>query len=99
METTKKLTREQQRFIDKLNKEAATNHANLTEKFFNFFMDSDNPEGPEIEEKILQLSAQWKTYCQKRRLNKGVIDSVELDCRNLVKQFQDNKKPKEVETV
>lgn len=90
-EPEKKLTREQRRFMERLEKEARQTHANLSEKFFNFIVDSDDPEGQEVVDKMNQICALWKLYCSRKQLNKSAYNLLDQECQILIKLYLEKK--------
>jgi len=87
-----KLTREQRRAIDRINKEANEQHKRLVNQFYEFFMDADvASDAYDIQEKKREVSAKWKMYCKNRSLSAEVLPMVEKTCDEILKQFDEIK--------
>ena len=63
-----KMTREQIRVKERIEAEANRVYQQLAEKFLSFMVECEDPEGPEVEEKKKQISAQWRLYCTRKQL-------------------------------
>jgi hypothetical protein len=94
-----KLTREQRRFMERIEQEARKTHADLSEKFFNAFMESDDPEGKEMEELFASLDSKWKMYCHRRRLNESAYKLFGKDCAQLIAEYNARKKESSKEEI
>lgn len=91
----KKLTKEQQKQQDrmremmaKVNARADLQYRQLQDRFMDFFMASDNPEGDAVQQKIKQLSSQWKIYCASKNLRPEIFDSIKKYCDKIVEEFK-----------
>jgi hypothetical protein len=90
----KPLTREQRRKKEEIEREAEETFNRLSNRFLDFFIDAEDPEGNEVAEKLSTISAQWKSYCNKRQLvpqAKGMMDAY---AASVLKDYQENKHPK-----
>lgn len=87
------MTRQQRRFIERVEKEAHQTFNNIASKFLEFFTDADDPEGQEVVDKMNQLSAQWKVYCHQKRLNKEVYSHIENYCKGVCETYLKAKEP------
>lgn len=98
----RKLSREERRLIEKISRDAETTYNRMCQKFFEFFVNHDNPEGPEVEEKRKQMNAQWKMYCHRMKLIPAAIVMFEDYCKGVIKDYQDSKenqlKPETIST-
>jgi len=90
----KPLTREQRRIKDRIELEAKQTFDLLSERYLNFFITSDDPEGNETVQKLHQISAQWKTYCTKKQLIPEAKTMIENFAASVLKDYQDSKAPK-----
>lgn len=88
----KKLTREQQRHVEQVEKAAFQTLKMLSDRYFNFFMQSDDPEGPEVEAKKVQLSSQWKAYCFRNKLTKEAFGIFDADVKAITAVYLASKK-------
>jgi hypothetical protein len=86
-EPEKKLTREQRRFLERIEKGAKQTYVNLSQRFF-------DPEGEEVVQKMNQVCAQWRTFCARKQLNKEVYGHMERGCQALVNEYLANKESK-----
>jgi hypothetical protein len=94
----KQMTRQQRRFIQRIEQEAHQTLNNLAGKFLEFFTDSDDPEGQEVVDKMNQLSAQWKVYCHSKQLNKEALPMVENYCKAVCEEYIKAKEPADLMT-
>lgn len=90
-EPEKKLTREQRRHIERVNQEVTIAIEQQAEKFLKFFTTCDNPEGPEVAEKVKQMDAQWRTYCGRKRLMPKAFPLLKKYCESVIEQYQKEK--------
>ena len=91
----KKLSAQQQREHDrmmeamaKINVQADRMYRQMQDKFMDFFMASDNPEGEAVQQRIKQLNAQWKIYCMSKNLRPDIYDSIKKYCDKIVEEFK-----------
>jgi hypothetical protein len=89
----RKIQQKQNEFQQRVALEARRTHETLARKFFQFFMDSDNPEGPEVEEKMKQLNAQWKLYCHRSQLVPEAHNLLQKYMDEVVNDYQKEKNP------
>jgi chemotaxis regulatin CheY-phosphate phosphatase CheZ len=95
-EKAKPLSRQQRRFIERIQEEARILHNQLCEKFIDFLVSSDNPEGEEVKEKAKQLSAQWKVFCHRKGMKEEAFGLIEKHCQHVIQEYlaakeEDNK--------
>lgn len=90
-EPEKKLTREQRRHIERVNQEVTKAFEQQSEKFLQLFTTSDNPEGPEITEKLKQMDAQWRTYCGRKHLKAHAFTLLKRYCDGVIEQYKKEK--------
>lgn len=86
-----RLSRKTRRFKERIEAEARETHNVLVNKFLLFFTACDNPEGPEVQEKMKQIDAQWKTYCAHRQLNPAVLEVVNNYMLNILDKYKKTK--------
>jgi len=84
------LTRHQRRHQERVIQDAKNTFAMLTNKFFTYFTNSDDPLGYDVAEKRKSLNAIWKTYCHRARLINGASDKFNLYCDELVADYKNN---------
>lgn len=65
----RELTREQRRKKERIEFEAHQAYTQLTGKYFQVFMDSDDPEGYDMKIKAKEMNSKWITYCNAHSLN------------------------------
>lgn len=87
------VSRQQRRFMQRIEQEAHQTFNNLASKFLEFFTDSDDPEGQEVVDKMNQLSAQWKVYCHRKALNPTAQTMIESYCKGVCEQYLTEKQP------
>lgn len=83
------LTREQKRFLERINKEASKLHSHLVGKFTEFIVTCDDPEGGEVYEKMKSVSAQWKLFCKKNNLRPEALNVIEDYCKSTIKEYNE----------
>lgn len=64
----KELTRQQRRMKERIEKEANQTFTNFTERYFQHFVESSDPEGEAMTEIFHRMNAQWITYCHRKNL-------------------------------
>jgi hypothetical protein len=95
----KPLTREQKRMVDRINAAAAETIELLTSQFLNAIMAADDPEGPEVGEKIKQIDAKWRMYCKRKGLAATAYTIMDNYMTTAIKEYYDEKEhKKKVET-
>ena|SRR5690606_28560980 len=62
------LTRQERRRRDKINQEVQEAHRQLSDKFLNFFIECEEPEGQTVIDKMNQIDAQWRLFCNRKGL-------------------------------
>jgi len=87
----KDLNREQKRFLERIELEAKQTFQLLADKFLNLFMDSDDPDGEDLTERGRQISAQWRTYVKKRKLDDKALPAIEKYISNVNSQYVQSK--------
>lgn len=88
------LTREQRRKKEQIEKDAEDTFNKLSNRFLDFFVESDDPEGNEVHQKLVQISSQWKAYCSKRQLIPEAKTMIDTFAASVFKDYYDNKTPK-----
>jgi hypothetical protein len=88
---TRPETREQKRYRERINKEAAEVIKRLQDKFSDFFTTCENPEGEETTKKIAEISAQWRTHCKRRNLVPAAYPVIDTYMEGQVKQYYELK--------
>jgi hypothetical protein len=83
----KKLNRQQQRQVERINEEVGQVFKRLTDQFLDDFVESENPESGELKVKITDLSSKWKAYCRSKGIIKEMFDAVEKRCNKLVQDY------------
>jgi hypothetical protein len=90
-------TRDQRRQRERINNEAQQVIKTLQDKFFNFFIECENPEGPEVVEKMKQISAQWRLHCKRRNLIASAYTVLDEYMDNAIKEYYQQKEDKAVQ--
>lgn len=83
----KKLNRQQQRQVERINEEVAQVFNRLTSQFLDDFVEAENPESEQVRAKITDLSSKWKAYCRNKGVIKEMFDAVEKHCNKLVQDY------------
>lgn len=86
-----KLTREQKRSIDRANQEVMKIFDSFAEKFFNFFVNHDEPNSFDVIDKLKTMDAQWRLYCKKRNLKVHAFPMFKEYAENLMKEYKEFK--------
>lgn len=87
----KRFTRQQERAIERLRKEADQLHQQLAHKFISFFLNADEPEGDWVQDKIKELSAKWKQYCHRNKIKPEFHNSIKDFCLKYIGEFKAEK--------
>jgi hypothetical protein len=80
-------TREQRRMRERINNEAQEIIQTLQSRFSDFFLTCENPEGPEVVEKMKVISAQWRAHCKRRNLIPAAYPVLDQYMEDQVKQY------------
>lgn len=80
-------SRAQLRARQRIEDEAKSVYTQLTEKFFKYFLECDEPESDEVKDKIREFSSKWKMYCHKNNLLPKAYPIVEQYCDEVIKRF------------
>lgn len=83
----KKLTREQRRIMERVNREAHQQLSNLVNRFYESFMEND-PDSDEVTERQKEVSTKWKMYCHHRQLKKEALSMCDDRCNELRVQYK-----------
>jgi len=84
------LTRQEQRFFEKVSQEAQRVLGNTVNRFVQFMANEDLTEAS-IKEKRDALSRQWKTYCTIKHLNIAAFDAVAKECDQIIEVYNSQK--------
>lgn len=95
MQDVAQQSRQQRRFIERIEQEANMTFAALADKFLAYFSTCDNPLGQETKDKMTQINGQWRTYCTHRRLNIKAFSMATEYMDSLLKEFEKNALGKE----
>lgn len=92
-------SRIQKRYQERTKQEVLEVHDKLVSQFFEFFITHKSPEGEEVSDKLDQLNAQWKTYCQVKHLKDFARDLFIDSCNEILKTYNKNKPPVKIKVV
>lgn len=81
----------QEKFLNELNRKATQVHTMLCNKFFDFFLMNSDPDGPQVQNQIKIVSAQWKVFCKRNNLTTDALDRVEKYCMFIVDQYRNER--------
>ncbi len=87
---TNKLTREQRRAIDRINKEAEATYKRLCEQYYTIFMDND-PDGTVVLAKEIEVLTKWKMYAVSRQFSDDAKGILKQYIDQVRKQYNDAK--------
>lgn len=94
----KKLSKAEQRIAQKqieynqrANRESDRIKRILCNKFREFFVLADNPEGDEVRDKIRQLNAQWMVHCKSWNLREAHFHDIKKYCEHLMHTYKKDK--------
>lgn len=85
------LNRKQQRYKERVEQEASQTYSNFTGRYFQLFINSTDPEGPELQEVKNKMNAQWKMYCTKMQLVPAAKLMFEDYCKGMLETYQKEK--------
>lgn len=87
----KPLTRQQQRYKERIETEAKDTYNQFTGKFFEFFIHHESPESSEVIEKAKQMNAQWKMYCKRMQLVPAALVMFENYTKGIIDDYHKSK--------
>ncbi len=85
------LTRQQIRFKERMESEAASQLNAFISRYYEFFMDNA-PESEEVTKKRKELSAKWKMYCKRKNFMPSALPLFDTAAQKIVDQFNDQLK-------
>lgn len=88
-----KLTREQRRARERINKEVSDIIDRLVSQWYEVFMNND-PASDVVREKAEEVSAKWKMYCRRRGLKPQALDIVSKSIADLMEEYKKEKAAK-----
>lgn len=89
------LSREQKRFLEKIENEAKGIFQSLADKFLIEFVECDDPGGEQIKETANRLDAQWKVYVKRRKLDPKALTALKAYIDDTFKEYEGSKTVKE----
>lgn len=95
------ISRQERRRREKINQEVQEAHRQLSDKFLNFFIECENPEGQEVVDKMKQIDAQWRLFCRRKGLIAKAYPLMNDYMEGLLKEYiqtKENGKGKEETT-
>jgi hypothetical protein len=98
MEQKKPMTRQQRRFIERVESEAHDINVKLKQKFIDYLVIADNPTEDEMLDKANVLSAQWKMYCKSRHIDNKALPLVHDYCMRAIEEYNHLKDAERVTT-
>lgn len=87
------LSREQKRFLEKIENEAKGIFQSLADKFLIEFVECDDPGGEQIKETANRLDAQWKVYVKRRKLDPKALTALKMYIDDTFKEYEGSKNP------
>ncbi len=81
------LTRAQKRANERLQEEEQATYNALTERFLEYFTQSEDPEGEAVQDKIKQISTQWRLYCQRKGLIPALFPMLDNYMDGLLRDY------------
>lgn len=102
-EVKKPLDRAELRRREAVNKEVHQVLAQSSQKFLTFFLNSEDPEGKEVVERMETLDAQWRTFCKRKHLIPAAYPLLKQEMigiiQDYIKEKERGKETKEETTV
>ena len=99
----KPLDRAELRRREAVNKEVQTTLAQSSQKFLTFFLNSEDPEGREVVERMEILDAQWRTFCKRKHLIPAAYPLLKQEMNGIIEDYikekERGKETKEETTV
>jgi hypothetical protein len=90
-EATAPMTRAQRRIQERVADAAGNTHRQLCQKFFDFFMGADEPEGDEVKKKQKEFSAKWKMYCKRSQFKPEALPLFDEYANKLIADYKAEK--------
>lgn len=91
-EPEKKLSRAEIRDQERRSREAKEAYTRLVDRFSEFFLNHDNPEGQEVVDRMDQVVAQWQGWCRRLNLTPDARPAMEVALKRIVDQYYRAKK-------
>jgi hypothetical protein len=91
----KPLTREQKRALDRANQEVMDTFDSFAKRFFDYFINHEDPTCFWVTDKLKTMDAQWRLYCKKRNLKVHAYPMFKEYCDGLIKEYKEYKEGKE----
>lgn len=93
-ESERPLTRQEKRRRDHVNQEANRTIQQLSDQFMNFFLEAEDPEGEAVVNKMKEISAKWRMYCQRKGLIPAAYPVLDQYMDQCLVDFYKNKEGK-----
>lgn len=87
-----KLSREQKRFQERIESEAKQMFNALANKFLNYFVTIDDPEGQAVQDKAKEMGAQWRIFCKAKSLAPEAYVMFDKYTERIMTDFLESKK-------
>jgi len=79
----------QKRHAERVANEAKQVYTNLTARFLEFFIYSDEPHEQKIIDKMEEINIKWTIYCDRKKLNKEAYPIVKDYMDGVIKQYSE----------
>jgi hypothetical protein len=83
----KPLDRDEIRRREAVNKEVQATLAQSSQKFLTFFLNSEDPEGKEVVERMETLDAQWRTFCKRKHLIPAAYPLLKQEMNGIIQDY------------
>ncbi len=83
----KPLDRAELRRREAVNKEVQATLAQSSQKFLTFFLNSEDPEGKEVVERMDVLDAQWRTFCKRKNLIPAAYPLLKQEMNGIIQDY------------
>jgi hypothetical protein len=94
MEKTAQQKRANDRHQKRVGKELNTTFQLLSDRFMDFFMSSEEPEGEEMVNYMKERSAQWITYCKRKNILPQFHNALDEFMNGVMKDYLASKEGK-----
>lgn len=83
-----KIADKQAAHTEKMLKAASHVKTILCNRFFDCFLDAIDPEGPEVQEMISRVNAQWRMYCKRMNFMPVAFPHVQDYCNQIIAEYK-----------
>jgi hypothetical protein len=81
------LSRAQRRAMERIDSEVKDVFTRLSNQFFNFLMDSDNPSEEELRSKLKEVNSKWIVSCRRLNVKEEFHKMLNQQCDAMISDY------------